>query len=129
MEKYKLDLISHIQHEVEAEDVHDAMNQAKEAFPNYRPEVIQNLETGKCNDVTTCDGCGEPLIDDDIASTDDENGNDYCKGCTGAIEHDASIPEVKCNDCGWLGKERDLVEGEINDRCPQCDKHTNLEFL
>jgi hypothetical protein len=85
--KYDMDLIWRQLFEVEAETPQEALAKAQAIYPNHSCDFIGD-EAGFASCVINCDGCGSPMLDDEIASRDVDQGNDYCVACTGAIEDD-----------------------------------------
>ena len=86
--RYSLDLVWLFDQktiDIEAESPQDAMQKAKGQFPNHRCDFIGSANGEINHEIMVCESCQKDILDIDVASTDDEETQYYCKECHEAL--------------------------------------------
>jgi len=108
-----MDLFNRVPYSVEAETPHEAMRLAKAAHPDYTIDLITDgAELSESPD--RCDGCGEYLLEGEVAAYEPDQGNSYCKDCNGAmLDEQANYEPEVVKLCGALNEAGELTDLDV----------------
>lgn len=86
--KFSLDLVWLFDQktiDIEANSPQEAMQKAKEQFPNYRCDFVANIDEGINHEVVIFESCQNDVLDVDIHSNNEDETQYYCKDCSIAL--------------------------------------------